>query len=168
MLRFPVTTLPNPTAPPACSVGRQTPLPLNLLSEARTRPVRLSLFVPCRYELFLAHLDNKKMRFAYPLCLQLLPNSSCRSALSPLFSYCSELFCHARKAIFFIFKEIRTLAAKHRGWGTCLACHLEQPKGSAFQVLFQLSTFDFQPLAATRCFPNANSCARRTSKAAVH
>jgi hypothetical protein len=37
--------------------------------------------------------------------------------LSPSFSHCSELFCHRQNAILFLFKQIRTLAAKHRGVG---------------------------------------------------
>jgi hypothetical protein len=36
---------------------------------------------------------------------------------SPLFSHCSALFCTCEKVIPFLFISLRTLSAKHRGWG---------------------------------------------------
>jgi hypothetical protein len=79
---------------------------------------------------------------AYPLSSQWFPCTSPRFSLSPFFSHYSELFRPFTKTIPFLFKQIRTLSAKHPG------CHTPASDDLPISLpapSFPLpSTFDFQ------------------------
>jgi hypothetical protein len=70
------------------------------------------------------------------------PQLALPPSLIPSFSHCSELFGPSPKSISRLFKQIRTLCAKHPGWHTPGSANL--PIGPPAQPLPLPSTFDSQ------------------------